>query len=80
MVREWVSAHSTFEDAVRVSVLAGRAEVKHPVVLAMMVVKELLRVFPPVAVQALDAGRGVSHDDHFVSDVCEIYKSSAKWA
>ena len=59
MVREWVSAHSTFEDAVRIRVLADRAEVEHPVILAVMMVEELLRVFPPVAVQALDAGRGV---------------------
>ena len=77
---ERVSAHSAIKKARGIRVFLDGAEVEHPEVLAVVMLEELLRIFSLVAIEPLNTTRGVSHDNHFVGDVREICKSSAKWA
>ena len=72
MIWEGVSADPAVKDTRRVRVLLDRTEVEHPVAAAVAVVEEALRVRAPVAVEALEARRGVAHDEEVVGDVCEV--------
>lgn len=53
MVGERVSANSALKYATGVRIFFDRAEVEHPVIVAVVVVQELLRVFSAIAVEAL---------------------------
>ena len=76
MVRKGVSANAPIKDLWRVRILFHGAEVEHPVVAPVVVVKEPLRVLAAVAVEALDPARGVAHDDDIVCDVCEVWSDA----
>lgn len=78
MVRERVSANSALKYATGVRILLDRAEVKHPVVIAVVVVQELLRIFSTIAIEALEASGRVSHDYDIVGNVCQILKNSGE--
>ena len=72
MVGERISRDSSLKEARWIRVLSDRTEVEYPVVLAMSVIKEFLRVLPSIPVEAFDAGRGVAHDDDVVCHIDEI--------
>ena len=72
MIWEGVSADPAVKDIRRVRVLIDRTEVEHPVVLAVMVLEELLRILSAVAVESLDTARRITHHDDLVRDVCKI--------
>lgn len=78
MVRERVSANSALKYATRVRILLDRAEVKHPVIIAVVVVQELLRIFSAIAIEALEASGRVSHNYDIVGNVCQILKNSGE--
>lgn len=72
MIRERVSAHPALEYLWRIRVLSYRTEVEHPVVLLVVVIEEFLRVFASVTVKSFNTSRGVPHDNHLVSDICQV--------
>lgn len=53
MVWERVPANSALKYATGVRIFFDRTEVEHPVILAVVVVQELLRIFSAIAIEAL---------------------------
>lgn len=75
MVRKWVSTNSTVKYARVIGVLSGRAKIEDPEVLAVSVFEELFRVFPAIPIETLHAHGRISHDNHLVSDVHQVYRT-----
>lgn len=76
MVREWISAHSSFEVLRVVGILLQRTKVENPVIPSMAMVEEPFHVLPSIPIIAFKPTSGVSHDNDLICDINEVYSNT----
>jgi len=73
VIWEWIPAHATLKDRRRVRVFSHRTKIEHPIVLSMARIQKPLRVFAFISVETFYTGRRVTHNNHPIRDVYEIF-------
>lgn len=72
MIRKRPPTNPPLEHLLPIPILPHRTKVKHPIILPVPLVQELLGIRAFVAVEPFHTGGGVAHDDELVGDVGEV--------